>query len=68
MDPIEPKYKIDDVVDSENVTLTAGDLKIFLSILNVGASRGLFKPEEFSLIGKVNDKVRQALISTLENK
>jgi hypothetical protein len=68
MDPAEPKYKIDDVDDSANVTLAAGDLKIFLSILNVGASRGLFKPEEFSLIGKVNDKVRQALISTLENK
>lgn len=68
MDTTEPKYKIDDVDDSENVTLAAGDLKIFLSILNVGSSRGLFKPEEFSLIGRVNDRVRQALISTLEKK
>ena len=34
MDPAEPKYKIDDVDDSENVILAAGDLKIFLSILN----------------------------------
>ena len=68
MDSNEPKYKIDDVKDSENVTLAAGDLKILLSILNVGASRGLFKPEEFSLIGKLNDNVRNALISTLDKR
>lgn len=68
MDSNEPKYKIDDVKDSENVTLAASDLKILLSILNVGASRGLFKPEEFSLIGKLNDNVRNALISTLDKR
>ena len=68
MDPVEPKHKIEDVKDSENVTLVAGDLKILLSVLNVGASRGLFKADEFSLIGKLNDNIRQSLISTLEKK
>jgi hypothetical protein len=55
------QVRIEDVDDSENVTVTAKDLKIVLSILSAGASRGLFKPEEFSLIGELNDNVRKYL-------
>lgn len=55
------QVRIEDVEDSESVTVTAKDLKIVLSVLSAGASRGLFKPEEFSLLGELNDNVRKYL-------
>jgi hypothetical protein len=57
------QVRTEDVDDSETVTVTAKDLKIVLSILNAGASRGLFKPEEFSLLGELNDNVKKALVA-----
>lgn len=55
------QVRIEDVEDTEKVTVTAKDLKIVLSVLNAGASRGLFKPDEFSLLGELNDNVRKYL-------
>lgn len=55
------QVRIDDIDDSQCVTVTAKDLKIVLSVLTAGASRGLFKPEEFSLLGELNDNVRKYL-------
>jgi len=55
------QVRIEDVDDSEKITVTAKDLKIVLSVLSAGASRGLFKPEEFSLLGELNDTVRKRL-------
>lgn len=64
MDTTDSKKQIrlEDVDDNEKMTLLAKDLKIMLSVLNAGASRGLFKPEEFSLIGELNDNVRKSLV------
>ena len=56
------QVRIEDIDDSESVTVTAKDLKIVLSVLNAGASRGLFKPDEFSLLGELNDNVRRYLL------
>lgn len=56
------QVRTEDVDDNEKVTVTAKDLKIVLSVLNAGASRGLFKPEEFSLLGELNDNVRKCLM------
>jgi len=56
------QVRIEDIDDAENVTVTAKDLKIVLSVLSAGASRGLFKPEEFSLLGELNDNVRKYLM------
>ena len=53
--------RVEDIDDNEKMTLLAKDLKIMLSVLSAGASRGLFKPEEFSLIGQLNDNVRKSL-------
>lgn len=55
------QVRIEDVDDGEKITVTAKDLKIVLSILSAGASRGLFKPEEFSVLGELNDNVRKYL-------
>jgi hypothetical protein len=55
------QVRIEDVNDDKKITVTAKDLKIVLSILSAGASRGLFKPEEFSLIGELNDNVKKSL-------
>lgn len=55
------QMRVEDVDDNEKMTLVAKDLKIILSVLNAGASRGLFKPEEFSLIGELNDNVKKSL-------
>ena len=55
------QVRIEDVDDSEKITVTAKDLKIVLSVLSAGASRGLFKPDEFSLLGELNDNVRKYL-------
>jgi len=55
------QVRIEDVDDEENVTVTAKDLKIVLSVLSAGASRGLFKPEEFSLLGELNDNIKKSL-------
>jgi len=55
------QVRIEDIDDAESVTVTAKDLKIVLSVLSAGASRGLFKPEEFSLLGELNDNVRKYL-------
>jgi hypothetical protein len=55
------QVRIEDVDDTEKVTVKAKDLKIVLSVLSAGASRGLFKPEEFSVLGELNDNVRKYL-------
>ena len=55
------QVRIEDINDDESVIVTAKDLKIVLSVLSAGASRGLFKPEEFSLLGELNDNVRKYL-------
>ena len=55
------QVRIEDVDDGEKITVTAKDLKIVLSVLSAGASRGLFKPDEFSLLGELNDNVRKYL-------
>lgn len=55
------QVRIEDVDDNEQVTVTAKNLKIVLSVLGAGASRGLFKPEEFSLLGELNDSIRKSL-------
>ena len=56
------QVRIEDIDDAESVTVTAKDLKIVLSVLSAGASRGLFKPDEFSLLGELNDNVRKYLL------
>jgi hypothetical protein len=56
------QVRIEDVDDNAKVTVTAKDLKIVLSVLSAGASRGLFKPEEFSLLGELNDNIRKSLV------
>jgi len=55
------QVRIEDIDDDEKVNVTAKDLKIVLSVLSAGASRGLFKPEEFSLLGELNDNIRKSL-------
>lgn len=55
------QVRIEDISDSEKIIVTAKDLKIVLSVLSAGASRGLFKPEEFSVLGELNDNVRKYL-------
>jgi hypothetical protein len=59
------QVRIEDINDGEKIIVTAKDLKIVLSVLSAGASRGLFKPEEFSLLGELNDNLRKYLT---ENK
>lgn len=56
------QVRIEDVDDAEKVTVTAKDLKIVLSVLSAGASRGLFKLEEFSVLGELNDSIKKSLI------
>jgi len=65
-DQLLNKPKLEDVKDDSEVTVMAKDLKIVLSILNAGASRGLFKPEEFSLLGELNDNVKKSLVAALD--
>ena len=55
------QVRIEDVDDKEKILVTAKDLKIVLSVLSAGASRGLFKPEEFSVLGELNDNIRKSL-------
>ena len=58
------QVRAEDIDDSESVTLTAKDVKIVLSVLSAGAARGLFKPEEFSLLGELTDNLRKCLMDT----
>lgn len=55
------QVRIEDVSGDEKITVTAKDLKIVLSVLGAGASRGLFKPEEFSILGELNDNLKKYL-------
>lgn len=53
---------MDEIDDKLLLTITAKDIKIVLSVLKIGASRGLFKPEEFTLLGQLYDNSRKALV------
>lgn len=68
MDPPNSNINLDDIDDNVNVTLTTKDIKIVLSVLKIGASRGLFKPEEFTLLGQLYDNSKKALIEHSKTK
>jgi hypothetical protein len=68
MDTPETKHNLDDIADDSVANVTAKDLKIILSVIKIGASRGLFKPEEFSLLGELNGNVRKSLTELVEKK
>jgi len=68
MDASETKHNLDDIADDSVANVTAKDLKIILSVIKIGAARGLFKPEEFSLLGELNDNVRKSLTELIEKK
>ena len=53
--------RIEHIDDTKKITVTAKDLKIVLSVLSAGASRGHFKPEEFSILGELNDNLKKYL-------
>jgi dipeptide/tripeptide permease len=53
---------MDNIDDEKSVTITAKDLKIVFSVLKIGAARGLFKPEEFTLLGQLYDNSKKALL------
>jgi|TARA_B110000977_G_scaffold15653_2_gene19151 hypothetical protein len=64
----EDKQKLEDLDDNINVTVTVKDLKVILAIITTGSSRGLFKPDEFTLIGELNTNVKKALSEVLDKK
>lgn len=68
MDAPETKHNLDDIADDSVANVTAKDLKIILSVLKIGASRGLFRPEEFVLLGELNDNARKSLTELVEKK
>lgn len=68
MEAPETKHNLDDIADDSVANVTAKDLKIILSVLKIGSARGLFKPEEFSLLGELNDNVRKSLTELVEKK
>tara|TARA_B100000768_G_C11280721_1_gene378435 strand:- start:2570 stop:2803 length:234 start_codon:yes stop_codon:yes gene_type:complete len=67
MEQVDNKQNLDDIDNNATATLTAKDLKIVLSVLNIGSSRGLFKPEEFALVGELNNNVKKALMGLADN-
>lgn len=68
MDPSNSNINLDDIDDNVNVTLTAKDIKIIISVLKIGASRGLFKPEEFTLLGQLYDNSKKVLYEQVKTK
>jgi dipeptide/tripeptide permease len=68
MDFPNSNINLDDIDDNINLTVTAKDIKIVLSVLKIGASRGLFKPEEFTLLGQLYDNSRKALFEQVQTK
>tara|TARA_B110001452_G_scaffold78096_1_gene63681 strand:+ start:7559 stop:7789 length:231 start_codon:yes stop_codon:yes gene_type:complete len=62
MDNSENKQlNLDEIRDEAKTTVTAKDLKIIMSLLRIGCSRGMFKPDDLSLLGELNNNVKKAL-------
>lgn len=67
MDTVD-KQKLDELDDNIDVTVTVKDLKVMMAIITTGSSRGLFKPDEFSLIGQLNTNIKKVLGEALVKK
>jgi len=48
--------------------LTEQDYKIILSVLDVSAQKGLFRPADFVSVGNLYDKIQQILADAENNK